>query len=89
MLLHDQNQKNETPKTLFNPTKEEFVVQLRNDDNTYSNYIIHAMDMATFPTYIADRIEKRLVDKIFFERGVKENSEIDMAKIKEEIQVRV
>lgn len=60
--------KDETPKSLFNPLLEDFTVQMADDDNQPHTYVLHSKKIETFPTYIANHIEKKLAETIYLER---------------------
>ena len=51
-------------------------------------YTLHAMSYDSFPKYIADKIAPLLADKIIGKMGVKENYELDKAKLLDKIYMR-
>lgn len=74
--------KEQQTKQIYNPDTEDFTV-------AYSGkfYTIPATQIATFPTVIADHIQRHLAIHILNKRGVKTNYEDDLAKIYEEIKI--
>lgn len=60
--------RDETPKNLYNPLLEDFTTQIADDDNNPIMYTLHAQENESFPTYIANRILKRLAEKVYLER---------------------
>lgn len=78
--------KNETPQSLFNPLKNDFNIEMLNDQNEVISFTIRAHESESFPTYIADHIEKHLIQQIFNEEG---KWDFDQDIQKEEIRKRV
>jgi len=68
MLNIDLKPRDDTPKSLFNPLKDNFVTEIRDDNNIPQTYTIPSMEIATFPAYLAERIEKDLITTIKNER---------------------
>jgi len=60
--------RDDSPKSLFNPLKIDFVTSMRDNNNISRNYTIPSMEIATFPKYLADRIENDLITTIKNER---------------------
>lgn len=80
--------KDETPKSLFNPLFEDFVVQMADEENNPHIYILHAQEVETFPAYIANHIEKKLAQKIYIERtGGRITKDSIMPSIIDEIEI--
>lgn len=82
-----QATRDETPKTLFNPTLYDFTVQIADDANNPREYVIPAQEIEIFPAYIAEHIKKKLAEKIYLERTEgKVTKESIMPSILEEIE---
>ena len=83
-------QPNQTPKSLYNPLATDFTVQMRDDDNMQIPYTIPAGEMKTFPAYIADYIERHLLDALYhLEGNPKNDRDIEKAKLLERIRVTI
>lgn len=76
---------NQKPRHLFNPLIEDFSVPCLDDNNVEHTYTIHGMEVETFPTYLADYIEKHLIDHILNKRGLEPNVELQKKAIQQEI----
>lgn len=83
-------QKDETPKSIFNPLLEDFIVTMADENNLPHIYTLHAQEIDTFPTYIANFIEKKLAEKIYVDRyGGRVTKESVMPDIIKEIEVEI
>ena len=77
-------------KTIYNPTTKDFKVKYDiNEDGKPVTYSIKAMEMAEFSNVVADHITKHLATHILNKRGIKENPELDLERITEEIEVEI
>lgn len=72
----------ETPRYLYNPSKEDFTVTW--DSKPYT---LHSEELEKFPMYLANHIAKHLAHKLVMERGVKTNYDDDIVRMREEIEV--
>lgn len=80
MTSIDIKPRNDTPKSLFNPLKTDFICPLRDDKNIYHNYKIRSMEIESFPTWMAEVIIKHLIVAVQNERKV---NPIDIEAIEE------
>lgn len=87
MTYSDIPQRNDTPKSLFNPLKNDFIAQIRDDKNVQQTYIVHSLEIETFPTWLAEVLEKKLVNEIKISRGASLFSKEEEDKIKKEVEV--
>ena len=87
MVNIDLKPRNETPKSVFNPLKTDFICTLRDDQNVSQTYIIHSMEIETYPAYIADVLMKKLITAIKNARNVNPISLEEEEKIKKEVEV--
>jgi len=80
---------NQTPKSIFNPLSEDFVATRADDTNVSHTYCIQSFCVATFPTYLADHIAKKLAHEVVSTRGISQNSnyEDDIASVLKEIEI--
>jgi hypothetical protein len=83
----DLPQRNETPKSIFNPLKTDFVTEIRDDDNQNRKYFIRSMEIDTFPAYIARHIANHLITAVQNERGINSTNEKAIEEIRKEIEV--
>lgn len=83
------NQPNQTPRNLFNPLLEDFTITHLDDELNPHVYTLHGMEIGTFPTYIADYIEKHLIDHIGNYRGWEPNTQSQMEHIRREVEVNL
>ena len=67
--------------------KADFVALIRDDSNKQQSYIIHSMEIETFPTWLANVLEKKLINEIKLSRSVSLFSQEDEDKIKKEVEV--
>lgn len=74
-------QPNNKPKSIYNPDKEDFTASYANEDNTPAEYTLHAGEIETYPTYLADHIAKHLAHKLVTTRGIKTNYEDDIKEM--------
>ena len=81
-----QHQPDETPVNLFNPS-EDFTFTLANDDNVPVGYVLKGNEITTLPKYIADHGANKLADKIVWQRGIRDNYELDKANVLKEIYI--
>ena len=65
-----------TPTTLHNPDLEPFVFKYMQEDGQ-KTYVIPPLGIETFPKYLADKMARKLADKIIFKRGIKHGYERD------------
>ncbi len=79
--------RDETPKSIFNPLKTDFVTSIRGNDNIPKDYIVHSMEIETYPAYIANIIIKKLITAVKYDRSVDLNSQVDEEKIRKEVEV--
>lgn len=85
MTYSDLPKQDNTPKSLFNPLKTDFVTSIRDENNKLQDYIVHSMEIETYPAYIANIIIKKLITAVKYSRdGVTPEDE---AKIRKEIEV--
>lgn len=82
-------QPNSEPKHLYNPSKEDFSVNYAFEKENPKTYTIHAGEIASFPSYLADHIAKHLSRYILGQRKIKTNYEDDLKEILKEILVEV
>lgn len=68
MLYDEAPKRNEAPKSFFNPLNEAISVEVFNDDNSRQTFVLHPLETATYPTYLADLLIKHLVTAIANER---------------------
>lgn len=82
--------KDESPKSLYNPTRDDFSTTMSDDTNKIHIYTVHAGELVTYPAYIANHVAKKLAHHILGERGIKTNYHDDLQKIlTEEVEVRI
>ena len=79
--------RNDTPKSLFNPLKVDFIAEIRDDNNQKQTYIIHSMEIETFPSWLADILEKKLITQVKYDRNVGLFSQEEEDKIRKEVEV--
>ena len=79
--------RNDTPKSLFNPLKVDFIAEIRDDNNQKQTYIIHSMEIETFPSWLADILEKKLITQVKYDRNVGLFSQEEENKIRKEVEV--
>ena len=79
--------RDDSPKSIFNPLRYDFVDGIRDDDNKIRQYTIRSMEIETFPTYLANHIVKNLIVAVQNERSVSSTNEKAMEDIKKEIEV--
>jgi len=79
--------RDETPKSIFNPMKIDLVCSIRDDNNVPQDYIVHSMEIETYPAYIANIIIKKLITAIKYARNVPPHSQEEEDKIKKEVEV--
>lgn len=73
-------------KTIYNPLSEDFTVNFAGDENIPVPYTIHALEVDTYPTVIANHITKHLAEHIYQIRGQKTNHDDDIKAIRREIE---
>lgn len=76
---------NRTPKAIYNPLYEDFSCNYATDNNPPITYTIHALEIETFPTYLADHIAKHLAQHVLGVRGIQTNYDDDFKKAIDEI----
>lgn len=87
MTSVDIKPRNDTPKSLFNPLKIDFVTEIRDEHNVLQTYIVHSMEIETFPTWLANILEKKLITMIKNERNINPIYSSEDEKIKKEVEV--
>ncbi|MBZ5529731.1 MAG: hypothetical protein LAN71_17780 [Acidobacteriia bacterium] len=88
MINIDIPDRDNSSKSLFNPLSTDFVTHIRNDYNVNKEYVIPSMEIITYPTYLAERIEKDLITAIKNARNINPLIESETKKIKEEIELK-
>ncbi len=78
-------QPNQTPRSLYNPSKEDFTEKWDGKDVK----TLHAGEIETYPTWLADHIAKSLCHKLVMERGIKTNYEQDYKEMMKQIVVEI
>jgi hypothetical protein len=78
--------KDETPQSVFNPLRVDFIDKIRDDNNVIREYKVRSMEIETFPAYLADRIRRDLITAIKNERKQILNQE-EENKIAKEIDI--
>ncbi len=76
-----------TPKSVFNPLDEEFVDEIRDDDNKIKKYVVPSLEIVGFPTYLADRIINDLITAVMNARKINPQDQEKYLEIKAEIEV--
>ena len=56
--------RDDSPTSIFNPLKTDFVASIRDDDNVPHDYIVHSMEIETYPAYIARVLIKKLITAV-------------------------
>jgi hypothetical protein len=82
-------QRDETPKSLFNPLSFTFKTKLRGEDNIEVEYEIPSLEIATFPAYLAERIQKDLITAIKNQRHLDIMTPDDENKLIAEVEVKL
>jgi hypothetical protein len=62
--------KDETPQSVFNPLRVDFIDKIRDDNNVIREYKVRSMEIETFPAYIATHIVKHLITAVQNERHI-------------------
>ena len=83
----DQIRRDETPISLFNPLKEDFIIEEKDDNNKPVKYTIPSLEIATFPAYQANIIKKHLIDALVNDRGIKYATPEQRAELEKEVLV--
>lgn len=81
--------RDETPIYLFNPLDEDISVTKFIEDNTKVNYLIPALEMVTYPKYIADILKKHMVDAIINKRELGYLNNEQRREIEKEVEVKI
>jgi hypothetical protein len=76
-----------SPKSLFNPLKTNFITSIRDDNNIPQDYIIRSMEIATFPAYLAKHIIRNLITAVQNEREILSTNLKEIEEIRKEIEV--
>lgn len=84
-----QKVRDETPTHIFNPLKNDLVLQEFNDLNEKITYTIPVVEISTYPKYLADILRKHLVDAIINERNLGYISPEERAEIQKETEVEL
>lgn len=79
--------KDDSPKSIFNPMKIDFIDEIRDDDNKVKKYVVPSFEIADFPTYITNRIIEDLILAVMNEREISPFDEEKMKEIRQEIEV--
>jgi len=87
MTSIDLKPRNDTPKSLFNPMRKDFICPLRDDNNVFHDYKIRSMEIESFPAYLADVLINHLVNEVQIERNTNPLDEKAMNEIRKEIIV--
>jgi hypothetical protein len=82
----NQIRRDDTPKSLFNPLSKDFTTPIRDERNAVQTYTLHSMEIETYPTWLANLIEKDLITAIKNKRNVNPVSEIEHQKIVKEVE---
>lgn len=80
--------RDDTPKSIFNPMRIDFITSIRDDDNKPKDYIILSMESKTYPAYITNIIIKKLIRAIQDERSVNYLDKEKEDEIRKEIEVK-
>ena len=86
MINLDLKKRDDTPKSLFNPIKDDFIAEIRDDHNIKQTYIIHSMEIETFPAWLADILTKKLITAVKNERQIGFSPELE-EEIRKEIEI--
>lgn len=81
--------RDETPTHLFNPLKNDLVLELFNDENIGTIYLARSLEVSTYPRYLADIVKKHLIDKIINDRGLGYVTPEQRKELLEEIEVNI
>ena len=76
-------------KALFNPLFSDFTWEYLNDNNQPTQATMPGYQISRFPVWLADLMEKHLIDHILNERGIKTSYEVDRAELKEQIEIKL
>lgn len=85
----DLPNRDDSSRSLFNPLKTDFIAEIRDDHNKSQTYIIHSMEIETFPTWLADVLEKKLITEVKYARNVSLFSKEEEDKIRKEVEVSI
>lgn len=77
------------PKSIYNPSKEDFVFQYAFNEEAPKQYTIHAGEIETYPEYLFNHAMKHLAPKILLERGVTTNYEADLQEVIRELTIEL
>jgi len=86
-MLYDPPAKNDTPKTIFNPSFKDIEVDYLDDNNKPTHYSLKSLMVGTYPEYLANWIINKIVDQIQNERNIAIMTEDKYAEILSEIKV--
>ncbi|RLG43309.1 MAG: hypothetical protein DRN81_06795 [Thermoproteota archaeon] len=83
-LKREADQRNKKTRRIYNPLTDDFIVKYSG-----KKYTLPALDWGEFVLYLADHIEKHLIDKIINKRGVPTdtNREAYTEKLKQEVRI--
>ncbi len=84
--MHLPTKPDTTPKSIYNPSKEDFTTTFANEENVPIPYTAPSQEISTFPTYIANHIAKHLCHKLIMERGIKKNYQDDYDLMMKQIE---
>lgn len=79
--------RNDVEKSFFNPVSRELVLEYRNDRDETVTYTLLPLRIATYPTYLADFMIKRLIDFVIEDRKMGYVTPEGRAEIRKEIEV--
>lgn len=78
--------RNDAPKTFFNPLTKNIVLHYINDANESQEYTLKAYLPATHPTYLANWMIEKLIDEIINYRELGYITPEQRAEIKNEVE---
>lgn len=87
MSFSDIPKRNDTPRSLFNPLRTDFVAEIRDEHNVQQKYVIRSMEIETFPAWLANIIMKHLIVAVQNERHINPLDPIATEEIRKEIEV--
>ena len=85
----DNLKRDETPIHFFNPLKENVEIEIYDDQNHINLYILPALEISTYPKYLADILRKHLIDAIINERKIGMISSEKRLEIAKETEVQL
>lgn len=83
----DNWQKDETPKSFYSPLDNDFTITVRDETNAKIKYVIPALKISTYPTYLADNFIKHIVDEVINKKDLGYVTPEDRKKIEQEVLI--